>query len=158
MDLLSLVRNHYIDDLNTLYFMAVNWSYVMHMCVIKSGCHLSGPSHYLNQCWVIFNGTIKNKVRLKSFCAKPLSELRRSLIDFYSKYNNLIYENYLENIAVYDMADILSQSVRGSNEQKGTASFMRLTHVPPKLHWEITNVSIPFGKRRISVIMEAWGK
>ena len=43
---------------------------VLHICVSESGQHwlwlvaYSGPSHYLNQCWIIVNWTLMNKIQL----------------------------------------------------------------------------------------------
>ena len=73
---------------------------VPHICVVKQGQHLfrwwlvacSAPSHYLNQCWIIVNWTLRNKLQWN--------------FDWNS--NIFIKENALEN-RICEMAAILSK-------------------------------------------------
>ena len=73
---------------------------VLHLCVSESNQQwftqwlvaYSAPSHYLNQCWVIVNWTIRNKLRWN---------LNRNTKLF-------IHENALENV-VWKMVVILSR-------------------------------------------------
>ena len=71
-----------------------------HICVSESGQHWFrqwlvaywAPSHYLNQCWVIVNENLRNKVQWNFNQNKKL----------------FIHENAFENV-VCEMADILSR-------------------------------------------------
>ena len=58
------------------------------------GC--SAPSHYMNQCWLIVNWTLTNKLRW--------------ILDRYTKH--FIHENAIKNV-VYEMAVILSINTLG---------------------------------------------
>ena len=79
---------------------------VPHMCVSELGQHwfrqwfvaYSAPSHYLNQCWVIVNWTVRNKLQW----------------NFNQNIKLFIHENASENI-VCEMAAILSR-VRWVNQ------------------------------------------
>ena len=67
----------------------------------------SAPSHYLNQCWIIVDWTLRNKVQ---------GNLNRNS-------NNFIQENAFENV-VCEMASICL----GLNELMSTSSYGRYTY------------------------------
>ena len=77
-----------------------HWGQVTHICISKLHHHWlkqwlvtwSAPSHYLNQCWNIFNWTLRNKFRWN---------LNQNSYIF-------IQENAFENV-VWEMAAIFSQ-------------------------------------------------
>ena len=93
---------------NVLMFIIIN-QYVIshlplvpHICISESGQHwfrlwlvaYSVPSHYLNQCWIIVNWTLRDTIRW----------------NFSQKSNFFIRENVLENV-ICEVAAILSRRV-----------------------------------------------
>ena len=93
---------------NVLMFIIIN-QYVIshlplvpHICISESGQHwfrlwlvaYSAPSHYLNQCWLIVNWTLRDTIRW----------------NFSQKSIFFIQENVLENV-ICEVAAILSRGV-----------------------------------------------
>ena len=78
----------------------INWGGVMHICVIKISHHwfrywlvaCLAPSHYLNQCWLIVNWALRNKVQWN-----------------FNRYSNIFIQKHAYENLVSKMAAILSQ-------------------------------------------------